>query len=208
MFRGFEFIIGGMVSIYGMLFLGLVLSLAVPYVVLRLRDSRSEKPDPQIGIKSALYFFFSVGILLFLNGLTALVVDLLVNTPAKVPGQGLTYMQRLSLAFMTSGALFALLHLGLVKATTNDRDRAPRRIFAGWRLAIHGIVVIFTTTILLVILFQKDFGGEAMKDARKALLGTLLVWVPSWILHLVLVGVYSMPRYEPSRSSGGVDWER
>jgi hypothetical protein len=201
-FPGFEFI-GGLVFVYTLILAASsLISLAIPYIVLRMRDSRSGTPDPQIGIKAALYYFFSVGIILFLTGLTTLIMDILVDKKA-APGQGMNAVQRTSLGVMTSGAFFALLHLALIKGATNDRNPAARRIFAGWRLAIHGMVVVLTSTIFLGILFQKDFGGDSLKDVRRQLLGVLLVWVPSWVLHFVLVRVYSQPLYEPSRQIGG-----
>jgi hypothetical protein len=96
-----------------------------------------------------------------------------------------------------------LLHLVLVKSMTNDsRSYAARRMFAGWRLAVHGLVVVFALAALMMVLFQKDFGD---KELRKAFFGMLLVWFPSWVLHLVLVGFYSRQLYTPSRT--GDEWE-
>jgi hypothetical protein len=198
----------------------LFLALAIPYAILRLRDTKNDKQDSQLGIKAALYFFFSVGILLFVSGLTTIVVDLLLESkaldlqprdrfappglpPAPVPNPGLSDGQRTGLALMVAGVVIALLHLGLVKAMTNDsRSLATRRIFAGSRFAIHGIVIVMAFTSLLIVLFQKDFGP---KDLRKALFGVLLVWIPSWALHLVLVAYYSRQLYEPTRTGG--TWE-
>jgi hypothetical protein len=199
-FRGFEAWIGGAIFVYALILSGsMLISLAIPYVVLRMRDKGSPSPDPQIGIKSALYYFFSVGIILVLTGLTTLVMDVLVGKGPPAPGGGLNDFQRASLGVMTAGMICAFLHLGLIKGMTDDRNPMARRIFAGWRLAIHGMVVVITITILLGVVFQKDFGGDSMKDFRKQLLGILLVWVPSWLLHLVLVGIYSRPLYEPRR---------
>jgi hypothetical protein len=200
-----------MVFIFGIVSL---VSFAVPYMVLRIKDMKSEKPDPQIGVKSAMYFFFSNGIMVFLFGLTILVVDLLVSGDdfrarrqfGPGPGDdGLSEAKRIGLAFMVSGLIFALLHLGLVKGMTNDRNPASRRIFAGWRMAIHGMVVLTTLTALLVVYFQRDMGDLR---TRKALWGVMLVWIPSWILQIVLVWFYSQPLYEPSRSENRSEWMR
>src|SRR6266480_4939613 len=117
----------------------LLLALAIPYMMLRLREARSAQQDPQLGLRTALYFFFSVGILLVLNGLTVLVVDMMTDRkPAAAPkpaGPGFGVMpapvaqpaeefpnsaQRTGAALVLSGIAFTLLHLGLVKALTRD----------------------------------------------------------------------------------------
>jgi hypothetical protein len=200
---GFESILASGIITYILLLAPFpLIALAIPYAILRYRDSRSERPDPQLGIKAALYFFFSLGIVLFLEGLTIIVVDLLLETRQQPPGQGLTPNQRSGLGMIVAGLVVTLLHLVLVKTMTDDRAVATRRIFAGARLALHGMIVVIAFTALLVIVFQKDFGP---KEVRKALFGVLLVWIPSWILHLVLVSFYSRRLYEPSRSGIGFD---
>jgi hypothetical protein len=57
-----------------MLFVGLGL-LAFPYLALRTQDARADKPDPQLGLKSALHFFFSLGLLIALTGGTVALTD-------------------------------------------------------------------------------------------------------------------------------------
>src|SRR5262249_25160885 len=70
---------------------------------------------------------------------------------------------------------------------TNDRRfPATRRVFVGWRLAIHSLVVLIAFTALVGQLFQKDPKWEDMKP----FFGTLLVWVPSWLIHLLLLRFY------------------
>ncbi len=184
----------------------LCLGLAIPYAILRLRENREDRADPQVGLKVALYYFFSVGIILFLLGMTVIVVDLMLEEDRQargamarvVPaGQGLNQTQRIGLGLIVAGLVVALLHLALVKSMTNDRNSlTARRIFAGWRFAIHGIVIVVAFTVLTAVLFQRDFGDRSL---RKSMFGILLIWVPSWVLHLILLGVYSRQLYEPPR---------
>ena len=47
-----------------------LLGLAIPYAILHSRDSRGLERDPQLGLKTALYFFYSVSILMVLTGLS------------------------------------------------------------------------------------------------------------------------------------------
>jgi len=167
--------------------------LLVGYLVLRMRDNRSEDHDPQLGLKAGLHFFFSLSILLLLSGLTVVVVDALTAEKA-APGSDWRQAQRTGWALVVAGGLLSLLHFACLQAATNDRRwPAARRLFLGWRFAMHGLVVVAALTALVVVLFQKDFGD---KDARKGLFGVLFVWLPSWVLHLALLCLYSG---EPSR---------
>src|SRR5713226_907560 len=67
----------------------LLLGLAIPYAILHSRDSRSVERDPQLGLKTALYFFYSVSIFLFLVGLSVVAVDTLSDLQLfGAPGMG------------------------------------------------------------------------------------------------------------------------
>jgi hypothetical protein len=86
-------------------------------------------------------------------------------------------------------------HFGVLKTITNDRKSlAPRRILVGCRFAIHGAVVAAAFTGLIMVLFQEDFGEE---NLRNSLFAVLLVWIPSWVMHLGLLLVYSRKLFEP-----------
>jgi hypothetical protein len=191
------------VFLYGFLLAPfLLLALAVPYAILRLRDGSSGPPDPHLGLRAGLYFFFSAAVIVALNGLTIIAVDLMIEkkaapaAPAFRPQPAPALVeewpnpaQRIGMALVLSGFVFAVLHLLLVKVMTDDRKGlATRRIFAGWRFAIHGLVVLFAFTAQVTVLFQKDFGDA---QTRNALWGLLIVWVPSWAIHLALVSMYS-----------------
>jgi hypothetical protein len=191
--------------IYGSLMGGLLLpfvllGLAIPYAVLRARDSR-EHPDPQLGLKAALHYFLSVSLLLFLTGLTVVSVDLITREgrPGRDPD---TDAIRTGLALAASGAAFASLHLILLSRSNDHRNPIARRTFTGWRFAIHGLVVLFCVTACVVIVLQKTFETRTLK----IFLAILLVWFPSWLVHLVLLWIRSTgPRFEPPRFNRSVD---
>jgi hypothetical protein len=207
-----EFFFGlGLTLICGLILLPyLLLALAFPYAVLRLRDAQNRRPDPQLGFKVAMQFFFSLAILLILTGLTILVVDFIMDLDILgivQPGRRQFFVgrraefpntaQRDSLAIILSGALFAVIHLVLNLALTRERNPGPspvRRMFLGWRFVIHGVVVLFALTGLLIVLFQKK--EVPTDEPRRFFIGMLLVWVPSWFLHLVLFRAIS-PVPEP-----------
>jgi hypothetical protein len=180
--------------------LGFVLfGLAIPYLVLSLRDGQNEQRDPEIGLKSALYFMFSLSVLLVLAGLTAVVVDALDERYA----YDLTEAQRNGFAMIISGIAFGLFHLFIIMGFTNDRRfPATRRVFVGCRLAVHGLVVMTTFTILVIQVFQPSIGFKELRP----ILGVLMVWGPSWIVHLVLLRIYRSN--SPSRLRRRVDEPR
>lgn len=200
----------------------LLLGLALPYGVLRLRSAPSaDPPDPQVGLKAALYFFFSLGILLILNGLTVIAIDLVTGddnvqqnfpwaqpanqfgAPAQQDEDFPNAAHRTGGAMIASGLLFVVIHwFYLVVATNNRRYPSAKRMFVGWRTAIHGVVVLLTITALLLIEFQEEV-PDTMGDVVNSLVAILLVWAPSWFMHLALLrGYSSQPYYSaPKRRS-------
>ena len=168
-----------------------LLGLAIPYAVLYLRDSRNEEHDTEIGLKSALYFMFSLSILLALAGLTVLVVDFLSEEKGfSASAKSFTDFnanQRNGCAMIVSGFAIGLFHLVVLVGFTNTRRYpAARRVFVGWRLAINSLVVLAAFTALVVQVFQKDVSW----DDLKVTFGVLLVWGPSWLIHLLLMRFY------------------
>ncbi len=164
----------------------LLLGLALPYIILRLRNQQSVLHDSQIGLKASLYYFFSLSILLVQVGLTVLAVDLLSDS--MVIRSGLSDEQRTGAALVLAGMLGAVTHLLLIKALTNvARFPAVRRLFVGWRFAINGLVVMFAVTALIVAIFQNEPGSLR---AIRSLIATLLIWLPGWGIHLVLLHLY------------------
>jgi hypothetical protein len=186
-----------------------LLGLAIPYAVLKMRDARAEEHDPEIGLKSALYYIFSLSILLILLGLTILVVDALKDTGSKAttravrrPGdfdpsppppakKEFNQAQRTGAAFMVSGFAVSVFHLVLIFGFTNDRAfPAAKRVFVGWRFAICALTVLVAFTVLVWQVFQEDVKFDDLKEV----LGVLLVWAPAWLVHLVLMRVYGGPQ--------------
>jgi hypothetical protein len=186
----------------------LLMGLAIPYAVLRLRDVKGE-PEPQAGFKAALYFFFSLSMMLVMTGLTIIVVDLVMTTDFGLGAPRNRFggrepfpndAQRTSFGFMISGGLFALIHFICILTLTDRPFSSPvRRMFIGWRFAIHGIIVMFAVTALMIVLFQKDVGFNGLSQFRRFLIGVLLVWAPSWFVHLVLLRVSSPVTPPPRR---------
>jgi hypothetical protein len=176
-----------------------------------MREGKTGDADPQIGVKTALHYFCSAGILMVLMGLTIVFVDLFTREDRAMqfgpPGVGQRMRAvddseaiRTGVAIMVTGFAFAVLH-GLLLTGTNDRKYpAARRAFTGTRLAIHGLVVLFCLTMLIVLLVQPRFEFGTIKP----FLAALLVWGPSWVVHLVLL-IAGTPRLKVTRESLGLD---
>lgn len=192
----------GIISSVAVLYVFLPLVLLAPlvgYILLRVRDSQRQENDPELGIKVALHFFLSLSILLIVNGLATVTVDAMTANKAAPPRNEMSPAQRTGWGLAVAGLLLSLLHFALVKSMTNDSRRpAPRRFFLGWRLVIHGLMFVFTVAGLIVTMFQKDFGND---NTRNTFLGLLLIWGPSWLIHLILLRVASDVLYRPARAT-------
>ena len=61
----FERVLGGIVGVLAVVMIvlpGFMLALAIPYAILRMRDARGGRPDPQLGFKVAMNYFFSLAL--------------------------------------------------------------------------------------------------------------------------------------------------
>jgi hypothetical protein len=199
----------------------LLLALGLPYALLKLRDAQNRRPDPQLGFRAANHFFFSLAVLLMLSGLSNIVSDTVRRIGAPVeeppgrqppfgqpfgpptpPSEFPSEAQRTGAAFFLSGGLFAAAHFAVILLLTRDRNPSPtRRIFLGCRCAVHGLVVMFALTALLVVLFQRwDTPANAsLVEMRKSLIGMLLIWVPSAVAHFWLLWAASISAEEARR---------
>jgi hypothetical protein len=214
MFRDLELLTGQVLLL--LVLLPALLALAIPYAVLALRDSRSVVRDPQVGWKAVLFFTFSLAILMALFAVTLLVLDFLTNspstsrTPATAPAGFppsprrspspllLSGQQRTAFAILTSAVLVGLVHLFLILFGSNSRRfPAARRVFVGSRLAVHSLVVLGAFTVLVYLLFRPSVDMDSLKIP----FAILIVWVPSWLCHLVLLRAAS-PAEVPSLGRG------
>src|SRR5262249_1335065 len=79
------------------------------------------------------------------------------NYRAGPPPAALHAPQRPRAALFLAGLLGTGSPFALTRGLTNDnRWPATRRMFVGWRFAVHGLVVVFAFTALIVAIFQKD----------------------------------------------------
>lgn len=125
----------------------------VLYIVARWRAGRDPVPDPQLGLKFALYYFATGGLQLALAGIT-----LLAYTMIKPSGEDLdskSEMYRLAFGFVLPAAAVLGAHLALL-ARTNDRQYpGVRRLFVGFNLLITGLVGFAALVLGAQALFAK-----------------------------------------------------
>jgi hypothetical protein len=205
--------------------------LGFPYVALRVRDSREPKKDPELGIKSAYYMLMSASIILAVVGLTISALDLMDGAFEKGDNKGgkeakrnaIAFVfgeakkdekegflnnpvQRIALSLVVSGLLFSLTFMILLRAGTNDSTfPAARRSFLGARLGIFGTVVLIAVTALIVLFFQKDVKVMAPYEVLTAI---LLIWLPGFILHIVLMRLQSSKPYCYDTAAAGASGRR
>jgi hypothetical protein len=190
--------IAGAVASFGLILaVPALLSLAIPYAILRIRDGNKPEQDPQLGLKAGLYFTHSLGILLLLTGMTIYSVDLAIHQfgsgsfrqPKGVMDhlKDFTPLHRSACALMLSGFVISFIHLTMILGFTNTfKWPEAGRVFVGWRFAIHSVVIVIVITALMNVLFQKSPNNDDMAS----LAGVLIIWMPSWVIHLFLLKAY------------------
>jgi len=200
-FRNVGFLTGIGLVYFFLLSPFVLLGLAIPYAILHARDSRGLERDPHLGLKTAMYFFYSLSILIVLTGLTIIAIDMvqerqgLFGAPAPVRApqstQWFNEAKRVGAGLIFAGIVFGLIQFVLLQTMTNDRRwPLPRRVFSGWRLAISGLVVLSTFSALVVNLFQENMKLESLKNW----LAVLSVWTPAALVDLILLR-YRSRRY-------------
>jgi len=182
-----------------------------------LRDSREEKRDPELGIKTAYYLILSAAILLILFGLTISAIDVMDGTLEKRnqarpqpqvqqqqqrdPFERMITetTQRTAWGMTVSGLLFSLTSMLLLKMGTNDiHYPAAKRVFVGGRLAFIGIVVMIAVTALIILFFQKEV---PRKEPYEVIIAVLMVWAPALAVHIFLMRLYASQPYYDDRTT-------
>lgn len=177
-----------------------LLALAIPYAVARLRTDG--QADPQLGLKVALYFFISASMLLALSGLTMIASDLMARDASQTRSAeegsyggppigsrsegGFNATCRTGVALMISGILGWVVHHVMVKRTTVAGRSRIHRTFVGFRFAIIGVALFGTLTLLIVLMLQENAFRKPAFNTVRGVIGSVIVWLPAWLIHLGL----------------------
>ena len=197
---------------------GLLLMMVVPlalmvlvlvYVALRIRDAKAETPDPELGLKTAYWFLYTLGILILHMGAMILVSywlqQLELTGPARpamggfnrVPPAmtetGWSAASRTGWAVLLSGGLITGAFYLIGALGTRDSEwPTVRRVFTGSRIAVGGMIVVFSFTFLFVMQFQKELPPGGIYETA---LAALAVWLPSLAIHVFLFRWGGTPAY-------------
>jgi hypothetical protein len=178
----------------------ILLALAVPYAVVRLKAEAP--PDSQLGVKVVVHFFFSAAILLMIAGVTMFAVDWMARdslpnedtdnvlgrtTLASITAKSLNMTQRIGLGMILGGAIGAGVHALILFFCSDLHRQRIRRTFIGWRFAIHGVVLMFTVTLMIILFLQPEPLRPPVALPLRVVTATHLVWGSSWLLHLALL---------------------
>jgi hypothetical protein len=219
---GLADILGGLIfAVAGVIFF-LLTPLGLAYIALRVRDARHATTDKWLGLKTAFHTVHTLAVLMVLTGLTVSAMDLmegqLTGNPKNQPPQPQfqpgfgpprpqpvpapqdefwNTAQRSAVALAATGFLFGLVFWGLLVSGTNERRYpAVRRTFVGGRLAVCLLVVFAATTVVAVVLAQKDPKLDPVEQA----VGVLMVWLPGSAVHLFLFHQAARRPIEPDLS--------
>jgi hypothetical protein len=152
--------------------------LPAAYIVLRWRAYRENTPpDPQLGIKTALHYFKTLGYHVMLIGAFCLLYGLFES---HVRGQ----MVRLAIGLLIGGGIVFGSHAVILDKYTNpSQSPAVPKLFNGFNLVISGLVGMGALIATLVLLLQKYNSGSMITPA----ICLLLVYGLSWGLQTVFL---------------------
>jgi len=178
----------------GFLAVTLLLSLVLPYFPLR-QAAGSAELDPQLGLKVVLQFCFSVCVLVFLLGLTIVVRGLFEEFSSARGAGGLgrgAYPYEVGSYLAGAGLVLAGMYLSSLYCGSNQRRfPAAGRFYTFWRFAVHNLVIIGVVCLLAVTVAEpapnRQPSYNEYMTRQWVLLATLVVWGPSWLIHLWLV---------------------
>jgi hypothetical protein len=169
-------------------------SLVVPYVILKIRDGRNPQPDAYLGFKTGVHFLLSVSLMMFLAGVSSLLVDM-ISGSSMPPGfrRGPTLEYGTGMALSVAGAIFTGAFYAVLRTATDDSSRpTAARTYAGVRLVVCALVVMSVFTGWLQDIFLNDsFFGRTGRTAA----AVLLVWVPALAAHVVLMVIHARHRH-------------
>lgn len=205
---------GALVAGFGFLIImmtvlpSILMLVSLVYVALRVRDAKAEHPDPELGLKTAYWLLYTIGIIIAHFGLTVLAshaLQLLEITGPAMHGGGNRFggmpfanandswspASRTGWALVLAGGAIALAFYLIGTLGTRDREwPTVRRVFTGSRIAIAGLVVAFT--FLFVMQFQKDIPPGGIYETA---LASLAIWLPSMAIHVFLFRWGGTPAY-------------
>ncbi len=145
--------------------------LPVAYLLLRWRSYRESRPaDPQLGLKTVLYYFRSVGYQILLAGLACAIFGLLVS-------ESRDEMLRVGVALLLAGGvIYGSQAWVLLRRTNTAEHPAAAKLFCGFNLTLVALVTCVALVALLALIFARYTPGGSIRLC----LAVLLVYAPAW----------------------------
>ncbi|MBI5488434.1 MAG: hypothetical protein HY905_13965 [Deltaproteobacteria bacterium] len=168
----------------GMIVMALALMLVfvsvVGYVVARWRAGREGVPlDPQLGVKTGLWFFRMLACHVALAG-TAMFMYALMT---KMGDNAQKDLFRVAGGLLVPGVLVYAATFALSFRTNARQLPLVTRLFAGANLLFVGLLAFSALVAAFVLAFQKEPSVEAHRFAWSA----VLVYLPAWVVQFALV---------------------
>ncbi len=159
--------------------------LAAPYLVLRLRDARNSRRDPQLGLKVALHFLMSTGLLIGITGATVALAAIIEGADPSGFGPSPAETRQRGFALLIAGSLIMGLYAWAIASRTNDRRwPAVRRTYCGIRFIVEGLVFITGVCGVLVLVMSPDSDAHSEGSQFVAM---LIIWGVAMTVELLLL---------------------
>ena len=140
------------------LFWGFFWILPAAYLLLRWRSYREQSPpDPQLGLKTALYYFKTLAYQVLLVAAFCLLFGLLA-------GRVREELVRLAIGLALGGGLIYGTHSVLIdKYTNTHKFQGPARLFNGFNLVMCGLVAMAAVIGFFALVVQRGTPGAVIK---------------------------------------------
>lgn len=149
------------------------------YLVVRWRTYRESGPaDPQLGLKTVLYYFRTMAYHLFLGGEFCLLYGLMEASSR-------WHFLRFSAAMLLAGGLIYAWQAWLLAQRTNaDEFPAVTRLYQGFNVLITGLVAVVSLVVGLGAVLAEEVPWVAFKAGA----GLFVVYGSAWFFqtHLLL----------------------
>ena len=145
----------------------------IVYIFIKWRAYRDNSlPDPQLGMKTVLYYFKTLAYQAVLASLAILFYGVLGNESGAIKvGLGI---------FISCGLIYIIHHIIIPKLTNTREFPLTARIYTGFNLIIVGLVGMISFVITVTMLIDKG-----LKETR-LLLAIFVVYAIAWVIQTLL----------------------
>lgn len=141
------------------------------YLLLRWRQSREgATPDPQLGLKVAVYYFMTVGLHVMLLAVAMGLYGLIIDRSSESLMRGAIGL------LLGGGVVYGIHRAILVRVVDASRRANVARVFAGLNVVVCGLIGMGALVVTSVLLLQEYVPEDAFKIAGVAMVVYLGAW--------------------------------